>query len=243
MRKLFGATDTGLVRKTNQDIFVARTISDNLAFAVLCDGMGGENGGNVASALAADHASAALERDLTEDLSELSIRSVLLSAVSVANALVYDAAQKDKRLAGMGTTMILAVFLRDVLYLACVGDSRVYCVSRLQELQLSHDHTVVQMLVDVGEITPEDARTHPKRHFITRAVGVAAAVEADFIVHELQEDDIVLICSDGLYHYLQPETLYGLLRDCVDRRGVESLIELAKSGGGSDNITAIVCGS
>lgn len=243
MRKIFGATDTGLVRKSNQDIFVVKTMSESLAFAILCDGMGGENGGNVASAMAADHACTVLQRDLTDELQELSIRSVLLSAVSGANALVYDAAEKDGSLKGMGTTMILAVFLRDTLYLACVGDSRCYCVSPERELQLSHDHTVVQMLVDVGEITPEDARTHPKRHFITRAVGVAATVEADFIVHELEEDDIVLLCSDGLYSYLLPNTLYGMLRDCVDRSGVEPLIDFAKSCGGSDNITAIVCGS
>lgn len=243
MKNIFGATDIGLVRTSNQDIFRIGRISDDLVFAVLCDGMGGEKGGNIASSLAAEYASAALYRELSGEPGELTVRSVLMSAVAGANALVYDAATKDGALSGMGTTMILSVFFRDTLYIACVGDSRVYCVSPDGQLQLTRDHTVVQMLVDIGEITPEDAKTHPKRHFITRAVGVGSNVEADFIVRELMPDDVVLMCSDGLYGYLQQETLYGLLKLCLDQKSAEPLIELAKSGGGADNITAIVCGA
>lgn len=243
MKNIFGATDTGLVRTSNQDTFRIEKLSDSLAFAVLCDGMGGEKGGSIASSMAAEHACTALCRELTGEPSELTIRSILMSAVSGANALVFAAAEKDKALAGMGTTMILAVFFRSTLYIACVGDSRVYCVSPQRQIQVTHDHTVVQMLVDLGEITPEDAKTHPKRHFITRAVGVGNSVDADFIVQELEPDDVVLICSDGLYGYLQSGALYDILKLCLDKNNAEPLIDLAKAGGGADNITAIVCGA
>jgi len=229
------------VRTTNQDIFKTGVLSEDLAFAILCDGMGGEKGGNVASQIASDYAYEALKRELSNRLSEPSLRSVLISVVSGANALVYEAALGDESLAHMGTTIILAVFLREAVYIACVGDSRVYLASPARELQLTRDHTVVQMLVDIGEITPEDAKVHPKRHLITRAIGAEPDVDADFIVQDLMPDDIVLLCSDGLYNYLEPGTLYETLRRCADEKSASSLIEFAKESGGADNITAIVC--
>lgn len=240
MKNIFGATDVGLVREENQDMFVAEKISESIAFAVLCDGMGGEAGGNIASQRSAEHAAAALRRGLGGELSEMTLKNIMLSAISGANALVYDMAKKDETLSGMGTTMIVAVFLERTLYVAYVGDSRVYCVSRERELQLTRDHTVVQMLVDLGEITDEDAKTHPKRHYITRAVGVSPTVEADFTVHELCDGEMVLICSDGLYSYLEEGLLYRLLEASADRGSAAALIDFAKSGGGADNITAVV---
>lgn len=242
MKNIFGATDTGLVRASNQDTFVVERLSENLAFVVLCDGMGGQNGGNIASDIAVRHAVTALRRDLNADSSELSVRSALFSAIAGANALVFDEASKDEKLKGMGTTMILAVFLKDMLYAAYVGDSRVYYVCEDGESQLTRDHTVVQMLVDMGEITSEEAKNHPKKHFITRAVGASAQIEADFIAQSLGEGDLVLVCSDGFYNYLEPGELKGLLKTCMEKKSVQPLIEHAKSGGGSDNITAIVCG-
>ena len=242
MRSMFGSTDTGLVRKANQDRFECVTLSDALAFAVLCDGMGGENGGSVASEIATKCAVDMLRRDLRADMNELSLRSVLMSAVAAANALVFGAAQKDESLKGMGTTMILAVILNETLYAAYVGDSRVYCVSPESEAQLTKDHTIVQMLVDIGEITEQDAKSHPKRHYITRAVGVSDLAEADFVVHALTRDDIVLLCSDGMYNYLAPGMLYRLLETCLRQESAGPLITFANSCGGADNITAVVAG-
>ena len=241
MRNIFGATDVGMVRATNQDVFKAEVLSDALAFAILCDGMGGEKGGNVASQITSDYAYEALKRELSAGLSETSLRSVLFSVVAGANALVHEAAGKDEDLSHMGTTIILAVFLRATLYIACVGDSRAYIVSQTRELQLTRDHTVVQMLVDIGEITPEDAKVHPKRHLITRAIGAEPSVDADFIVQDLSPDDIVLLCSDGLYNYLEPGTFYDILKRCADEKSTSTLIDIAKERGGADNITAVVC--
>jgi protein phosphatase len=248
MKTIFGATDVGLVRTSNQDMFMLENVSPELKFAVLCDGMGGENGGNVASSMAAQFAFAALKRELGGGLDigpgnvELSVRAILTTAIMGANAIVYEASQKDAALEGMGTTMILAVFHADDLYISCVGDSRVYLASESGARQLTRDHTVVQMLVDMGEITPEDAKTHPKRHFITRAVGVGPNVEADFIAERLSAGEITLLCSDGLSGYLQAEELYGLLRLCLQESSAHPLIEYAKKAGGADNITAVVFG-
>lgn len=240
MRNLFGGTHRGLVRKTNQDCYEIAKLSDHLGFAILCDGMGGENGGNIASKLATEYASQVLHRELTEGMSELSIKGVLQSAIAGANALVHDAAVKDETLSGMGTTMIIAVFAGDTLHITNVGDSRVYIISKESERRLSRDHTVVQMLVDIGEITEDDAKNHPKRHFITRAVGVAPAVESDYLCEELGSEEIVLLCSDGLYNYLSLGEFYPLVAECIDNKSVQLLIDRALSGGGSDNITAVV---
>lgn len=240
MNILIGDTDKGLVRKTNQDCFTIARLSDTLSFAVLCDGMGGENGGNVAAEMAVRQVRKALERGLAENMEETSLRSLLISAVSAANAVVYDEACKNPELSGMGTTIIAAVFSQRQVYFACVGDSRAYCVNGQGEQQLTHDHTVVQMLLDIGEITEEDAANHPKRHFITRAVGVAREIDVDFIVHDLGKDDILLLCSDGLYSYMKPGDFYPMLMSCVQQNSVQPLIDLALSCGGADNITAIV---
>lgn len=240
MKTLIGGTHTGLVRAANQDRFGAERISDALSFAVLCDGMGGENGGGVAAEMATNHVMAVLRRELAENLGETTLRGILLSALAGANALVYDAAQKDESLFGMGTTMVAAVFSGGRVYLAYVGDSRAYLISPEKESQITRDHTVVQMLVDLGEITEDDAKVHPKRHFITRAVGVSPQVEAEFVVESMEEADIALLCSDGLYNYLTPGEIYPLLAGCVREESVQSLIDLALSLGGSDNVTAIV---
>jgi protein phosphatase len=224
------------------------SISPELKVAVLCDGMGGENGGNVASDMACRFAFEKIKRELGAGLDigpgnvELTVRGILTSAVAGANAIVFDAAQKDAALDGMGTTMILAVFNADDLYVCYVGDSRVYLASANGARQVTRDHTVVQMLVDMGEITPEEAKTHPKRHFITRAVGVGPTVEADFIAERLSSGEIALLCSDGLSGYLQTEGLYGLLLPCLKESSAHPLIDYAKKAGGADNITAVVFG-
>ena len=240
MRKIFGDTDPGLMRTANQDGFACAVLSDNLLFGVLCDGMGGENGGGVASELAVRMAANMLRRDLRPDMGEVSLRLVLSSVIAGANTIIYEQAQKDAELSGMGTTMILAVLLNNTLYVAYVGDSRVYIVSPEESRQLTHDHTIVQMLVDMGEITEEDAKSHPKRHFITRAVGVSPSVEPDFLVETLSEGEIVLLCSDGLYNYMDAGIPYRLMQDCGTADSAQPLITLANSNGGSDNITAVL---
>lgn len=240
MKILIGGTDKGHVRETNQDCFETVRLGPSLVFAILCDGMGGENGGNIASQMAAQHIRQALQRDLKEDMHEQSIRSILYSAVTGANRLIYDQAQSTPELSGMGTTLLAAVFSHRVLYAACVGDSRLYCVTGEKEEQLSKDHTVVQMLLDSGEIQPEEVSSHPQRHYITRAVGVASVVDIDFFVRPIGEQESVLLCSDGLYHYLVPGSFYDWVDRCVQQESVQPLIDFALAAGGADNITAVI---
>lgn len=240
MDMIFGGTDIGRVRAANQDGFACGTISESMLYGVLCDGMGGENGGGVAAEMAVAFATEMLTRDLREDMSELSLRSVLSSAIAGANALVYDRAQKDESLSGMGTTIVVAVALRETLYIAYVGDSRAYLIAPQGEKQLTRDHTIVQMLVDNGEISEEDARVHPQRHYITRAVGVAPAVEPDFLVETMAEGETVLLCSDGLYNYMEPGAIHPMLQMCIAEKSAQPLIDFANAMGGADNVTAIV---
>lgn len=239
-RQIFGGTDKGLVRPNNQDRFEYKILSESMSFSVVCDGMGGENGGGTASTIASEFAFKTLERDLSEEMTELSIRAVFSSVFSAANALIYDMAQKHDELKGMGTTMVLAVIKDSYLFIGSVGDSRAYLSSPEEDIQITKDHTIVQMMVDSGELSNEEAQSHPKRHFITRAVGVSETVEMDFYVAELKEDDITLICSDGLYAYLDFQGIYELLLECTEQENVEPLISIAKNGGGADNITAVI---
>jgi len=211
-----------------------------MAFGILCDGLGGENGGEIASQTAVQFTADMLKRELKEDMSELSLRSVLSSAIAGANAIIFDKASKDESLAGMSTTMLIAVHMGGLLYVASVGDSRVYIVGPEQRRQLTKDHTVVQMLVDIGEISEEDAKVHPKRHYVTRAVGASGKVEADFFVESLGQGEIALLCSDGLYPYMDPGITYDLLRKCVSEISAKPLIDYALQSGTTDNITAVV---
>lgn len=236
-----GGTDAGLVRKTNQDRYAYGALSEPLAYAVVCDGMGGQKGGSVAAEEATKHLADVLARDLRPDMGEASLKNVMMTAVAGANALVYQMAAENPELAGMGTTLIASVFTPEHLFVAYVGDSRAYHLSADGHLsQLTKDHTVVQMLLDLGEISEEEAKIHPKRHYITRAVGVGSTVDADFLEHPLQPEDVVLLCSDGLYQYLEGEPLEQLLRESIAQGSVDNLIQLAREGGGGDNITAVV---
>lgn len=237
---LIADTDKGLVRQTNQDKYECRVINDNFGFVVVCDGMGGQNGGNIASEITVNFAREMLDRDLKEDMSEMSLRAVMESAAHGANALVYSRAVADKKLEGMGTTLVICVFRGRELFILYAGDSRVYVASPAQEKQLTKDHTVVQMLMDIGEISQNDVKTHPKRHYITRAIGVGEKLDIDYIYYTLSEDELILICTDGLYHYMERGTMYKFLRNAVKEKNVSCLMDLAKQSGGSDNITAVV---
>ena len=245
MITIYGGTDTGLVRKNNQDSYAHKVLGELLAYAIVCDGMGGDEG-HVASQTATSFVDEILSRDLKPKMSETSMKNVMKSAAAGANALVFEAIQQNLELEGIGTTLTIAVVFGDSVFIAYVGDSRVYHLDGAQEQQLTKDHTVVQMLLDIGEISPEEAEKHPKRHFITRAVGVSASVDVDFVEHPFAPGDMLLLCSDGLYNYAGTENmagpgLYAHLQESCKNGSVDNLINLAKNiGGGGDNITAVL---
>lgn len=240
MITIVGSTHKGKIRAQNQDAFHYRVLDDTLAYAIVCDGMGGENAGNVASATAVGVLREALERELSCDVGKKSLKLMLQSAVSVANLTVYDMAKANKEYEGMGTTMDVVVIHADTAHIMHIGDSRVYLADHGGLRQLTRDHSVVQLLIDKGELAPEDAKNHPQKHYITRALGVSSVAEADYIEEPVENGSILLICSDGLSNYLEHSQIPALVERCAKAGDAGELIDLAMLGGGVDNITAVV---
>ena len=167
--KIAAKSDKGLVRSNNQDSYAAGELPGNVAWAVVCDGMGGAAGGNVASATAVKLISEKIATCYHAGMSDGSIKNLLISAIESANMLVFDTAGQNEALFGMGTTVVAVIINVDRVYVASVGDSRVYIVSESM-FQVTTDHSVVQNMIDNGEITKEEARFHPKKNVITSRV-------------------------------------------------------------------------
>lgn len=239
--KLYGQTDIGKIRQVNQDCFYVAKLGEN-AVAVVCDGMGGAAGGGLASETALGTISGFINLQELEGKNPKELLDLVTFAVVKANEEVYRRAVEDENLKGMGTTCSLMLFAGGMCYFASVGDSRIYVVNTAEKsvTQLSHDHSMVQMMVDRGEITAEEARVHPKRNYITRAVGVKEFVEVDTFTHQLGEDDIVLICSDGFYNDIDTAVLPEVLPLCLENGVLQPLIDMANDLGGSDNITTVL---
>lgn len=237
--KIFAATHKGSVRKQNQDCYAFRVINDGLAFGVVCDGMGGERAGDVASKLACETITERLESSIDASIRPSAVKNIIESAVSVANIKVYEMALKESKYSGMGTTVVVVVVLDDVLYICNAGDSRVYSVKDGKAQQLTTDHTVVQSLLDAGEITPEQAKKHPQKHYITRALGVQKDLDLDYNEYEFG-DNAVVACSDGFSNYADNDVVAKLVKDSAQASSAENIVAYALEHGGSDNITAVV---
>ena len=202
-------TDIGQVRSSNQDICRCGTFSDGSAWTVVCDGMGGVNGGNIASSVACDAICKAITENYTPDMEEDAVRDIMLHAINDANAAVLHRAQEDPALNGMGTTVVVSIAAGGVLHIAHAGDSRCYLKTALGVKQVTTDHSFVQQLVESGAITEDEARVHPQRNLITRVVGVHPEVECDYGCYKFEPGDLALSCTDGLSNYLERDT--GLL--------------------------------
>lgn len=240
--RILGETHVGSVRTNNQDCYACKILPSGLAYGVVCDGMGGENGGQVASGLALKIICDRLEAELRPELSDDATLQLLKEAFQEANWRVHQQAEKELSLRGMGTTAIAAVLADGGVCLAHVGDSRIYRIdlANFTATCITRDHTVVRMLMDRGEITAEEALQHPQRHYITRAVGVSTQLEVDLFTRRLEKEEVLLLCSDGLYNYIDEETLPALVQRCLQENSAACLIEEANKGGGGDNITAVI---
>ncbi len=238
--KAIGGTHIGLVRSTNQDCYRIGSLLGKSLYVIVCDGMGGENGGSVASNMAAENIETALLKGAFPGMPETSLRSALICAVQGANSVVHEHSLTSPGLAGMGTTVIAAAASPGLLCLAFAGDSRVYSILDGKLTQLTRDHTVVQILLEKGEIAPEDAKNHPQRHYITRALGVLAELDTDYLEHTLSPGETVLLCTDGLYNYLSADEIIELCALAEQEEDVSPLINRANRNGGGDNITAVI---
>lgn len=235
----YGLSDKGPFRAENQDSFDLCTVGDGV-LAVVCDGMGGEAGGLLASDLAAGRflafARAGLDASGGEDIDE-----ILRQATDAANRKVFRFATQTDEYAGMGTTLVAGYWLGDSAIIVNVGDSRCYRIAKDGILQITKDHSRVQELIDRGELTPAQARHHALRRYITRAIGCERFVESDVFSIPVREDDRFLLCSDGLTNALDAAEIHRVVMAADDAEAAcRTLIREAIENGSRDNVTAIV---
>lgn len=235
--KTFSITDVGMVRQVNQDYVY--TTDNPLGplpnLFVVADGMGGHQAGDYASKYTVE----VLRRELKQ-CEEEDVEKALVSAIKTANREIIKKASQDPHLKGMGTTVVVATIVNQMMYFANVGDSRLYLINQ-GITQLTKDHSLVEEMVRLGGIKPEEAKSHPDKNIITRAIGAKAEVDVDFYEHRLKRGDIILMCTDGLSNMVEDEELFHIVqggRDIVEAG--TSLVEAAKENGGTDNIGLVL---
>ncbi len=245
--KAFGLSDVGKKREKNEDSFL---INADLMLYAVADGMGGHLGGDIASRMAIETLETtvkALEVDPESTLEEGTIavrpgeyQGYLRYAIALASQRIYERSKLDQALSGMGTTSVVLLFRNNKVYIANVGDSRVYRVRGEKIVQITRDHSLVGEQMRAGIISPEDARSHRLKNVITRSVGFQEDVEADIDIRVLKEGDRFLLCSDGLCNMLDD----GQIRDIASTNDLEPacrrLVDLANERGGDDNITVVM---
>ena len=239
--QFWALTDPGCVRPQNQDAYQTEQLDRNTLLCVVCDGMGGAKSGNVASSLAVDVFVEEVRRVWTSGMSQNDIDQMLQSAVKLANFTVFDQAQQFPEFSGMGTTLVAMLIHHREVTIINVGDSRAYGITRYGIRQLTVDHSLVQMMVDRGELSPEIARTYPGKNFITRAIGTEAMVECDFYHLDVKKGDFLLLCSDGLSNMMdEQEMLFEIVHGVKKQLCCQRLLNIAKNRGAPDNVTSIL---
>ena len=239
--KIFSKTDIGLLRDENQDCVWSASLSDGACAAVLCDGMGGEAHGGLASRIAVDVISKRILGTFSEMMNRNSVRNLLITAVSAANSSVVDAARKQPEGAVMGTTCVAAIVSGGRAYIVNVGDSRGYHLFTSEDSeciqQVTKDHSHVRDLIDRGEITEEQAKLHPDRNKITRAIGAEEMVTPDYFELDLADGDMLLLCSDGLSSYGDDMDILDICFESPVEVICDKLVDYANGNGGHDNIS------
>ncbi len=237
-----GATDRGRRRKDNQDNYYINVIrSEKQALLIVCDGMGGARSGNIASDLSITIFAAEVKKRQKPSMSTAYMRSAMLTAASIANALTYEKSLESSAYSGMGSTLVAMLANDDNACILNVGDSRAYHVRNKKINRLTHDHSLAQEKIDKGELSPEEAYTHPSKNFITRAMGTEPSVNPDTFEIKIARGDIILLCSDGLSNLVEEEEMLDELLSCEDISDCPAkLIELANRRGGTDNITVVI---
>ena len=237
----WGLTDPGCVRKQNQDAFRIEQLDRNTLLCVVCDGMGGAKSGNVASSLAVEVFAEEIRRCWTPGMESDRIDQMLKSAVKLANFTVFDQAAQFEEFSGMGTTLVAALIRDNKATLVNVGDSRVYGINRSGIRLLTKDHSLVQMMVDRGDLTPEVAKSYPGKNLITRAVGTEPMVMCDIYHREVNKGDYLLLCTDGLSNVMDDqEILFEVVHGVNKQHCCQRLLDIAKNRGAPDNVTSVL---
>lgn len=236
--KISAKTDVGLWRNDNQDSYKAGYFEDGTVWCVVCDGMGGAAGGDIASKMAVELISKRIETCFNSKMKPSSVGNLLESAINLANIEIFDKAKENIEYSGMGTTVVAAIIGNNTVYVSHAGDSRAYIKHNDEFDQITIDHSLVQEMVDRGEITEEEAENHPIKNYITRALGVDRDIAVDYCYHDFSEGDILLVCTDGLTNMVSDEEIakkLDLEEGCADE-----LVKIALKNGGKDNVTAVV---
>jgi len=238
----WGVTDSGKVRQNNQDVYKIIIDEDkDTAILVVCDGMGGANAGNIASELAACVFSEYVNDNIKSDSTLDDIADIVADAAVEANTAVFNKGLYDEECSGMGTTLTALVSSKAGEVVANIGDSRAYHITPLGISQISKDHSVVEEMIDRGEITRIEAHRHPSKNLITRVVGASMYEMTDIFTQQIDTDDLILLCSDGLSNLVSDDELLGELQkyDTI-RESCEALVEIALSRGAPDNVTVVI---
>lgn len=237
----WGITDPGNVRKQNQDFFDIVSLGPEQMLAVVCDGMGGAKSGNVASRLATEVFVGEVKRTVRDEMSVKEIDGMLRAAVALANETVYEQSKISADFEGMGTTLVAALLTPGRAVIANVGDSRAYLMDSEGIQFMTVDHSVVELMVRRGEITREQAKFHPSKNLITRAVGTERQVTCDVYRQPLKPGDAIVLCSDGLSNVMaDQEILFEVVHGVQKDRCCQRLLDIARKRGAPDNVTVIL---
>ena len=238
---LAAKTDVGVQRENNQDSYSFGELLPGVCYAIVCDGMGGAAEGAVASRECVRIMRERIQNGFYDGMSDRSVRALMTSSVDLANKQIFNLSLKDEKYEGMGTTVVAAIITQDYVYAVHAGDSRAYLINPAKRdiVQLTRDHSVVQKMVEDGTITAEQAADHPKKHLITRAVGVDSSVRADFCQENIYPGDIILLCTDGLTNYSSVSQLVLFSEGVSLDEYVSKLVENSIENGGGDNVTVV----
>ena len=240
MIKAYAKSDIGKVREINQDSYYISDSLDQVQLYMLADGMGGYNGGEIASKLAIQSAKSYIENNFKEiEKDRESIIQLVGSSMEYANMVVYEKSKENKDLEGMGTTLEICLIYNNKVYIGHVGDSRIYRIRKEFMRKLTQDHSYVQKLVKDGTITKEEAMHHPQKNMLMKALGCNAFVEPDVMVKGFLKEDILIMCSDGLTNLVSQEEIFKEAKKDIEQAPKE-LVEKANNNGGYDNITVVI---
>lgn len=237
----WGLTDVGNVREQNQDAYCIEPLGENALLAVVCDGMGGARSGNVASRLASEVFSEEVKRSFSAEQTPQEAERMLRSAATLANISVYEQSLLSEEYSGMGTTLVAVLLYEKAALVLNIGDSRAYHISADGVTCITTDHSVVELMVQRGELTPEQAKNHPSKNLITRAVGTGKQVFADVFHVAAAKGDCLLLCSDGLSNLMaDQEILFEIVHGARKDDCCQRLLEIAKERGAPDNVTSVL---
>jgi protein phosphatase len=237
----WAVTDLGCVRANNQDAYQVEQLDRHTLLAVVCDGMGGAKAGNVASSLASEVFTQEVKNNFNSDMDQESLDQMLKNALKLANFTVYDQSCQFEEFRGMGTTLVACLIRKQNATFLNVGDSRAYRIHEDGISQITVDHSLVQMMIQRGELTPEQGRHYPGKNYITRAVGTESVTNGDLFHTKLERGEYILLCSDGLTNLLDDqEILFEVLHGQNKQQCCQMLLDIAKHRGAPDNVTCVL---